>query len=907
MAVAESGEWICGREAELDAVEGLIADARSVPAAIVVQGEAGIGKTTLVRAATARASAAGLRVFAARPSAGELELPFVGLADLLAGVAPDAFVALPGPQRAALQAAVTREGSAVTPDEHALARGLVELLEREAAANRVLVVIDDVQWLDRPTTAALTFALRRIGSVPLRVLAAARGPDVTLPLGLAEWKNVRGISPGPLSSLQLGTLIRRHQGTALSSARLKALRRTSGGNPLFALELARHASREGWDGRPPTLPAMMTERLQALEPSVRSAVTLAASALHPTCELLVRAGAAEAELAKAVSAGILVPDGDRLVFTHPLLATAADGLLIDSERRRAHARLAGASADPVERGHHIARSVQGTDATAAEVVDVAAEAAAALGDHSGAAALLLRAAELSAASDGDREARATIELRLAGDATAAGELSRRLVARLPPGVPRARARRSLSADMTYTEAVAETGRALDDAAGDLAMTARLQLDMADHALGTCRLGAAVTHATTALGLAEQAGDDAMAVQALSRLGFAQSMLGLGATDHARRALAGWDGVIGWDNSPRMLLACALIPAGAFDEAIALFEQEIAAAAAAGAEPIEAIARAHLAEAQIRAGQWMQALANAQLAHEHARQCADEQIVAASAYALATVQALLGDHATARAVAIVALDTAQVLDDFWFTISHRSVLGLIALAERDPQTVVTVLEPAWRLMVDRGLGDLSLFPVAPVLGEALATLGRLDETMAIAAALRACPVGAGAWCRAMSARCAGLVAAARSEPEAARRAFGTALAAHAEFPEPFEHARAMQLLGHVERRSRNWGAARVAFTDARERFTALGAACWAEHAASALDRLPGRRPIDRHALTAREQEIAELVASGLANKQIALRLHLSVRTVEANLSKAYIKLGVRSRTELVRRLSRPDPR
>jgi DNA-binding NarL/FixJ family response regulator len=150
---------------------------------------------------------------------------------------------------------------------------------------------------------------------------------------------------------------------------------------------------------------------------------------------------------------------------------------------------------------------------------------------------------------------------------------------------------------------------------------------------------------------------------------------------------------------------------------------------------------------------------------------------------------------------------------------------------------------------------------------------------------------------MAARLDALVASARGDNAAAREHLAAALAAHAELPEPFEHARTMYILGRVERRARSWGAARAALVDALERFDQLGAALWAEHVAADLAALPGRRPVSDGGLTAREREIAELVASGMSNKAIAARLFVSVRTVEANLSKVYAKVGVRTRTEL----------
>src|SRR5262249_1691360 len=117
------------------------------------------------------------------------------------------------------------------------------------------------------------------------------------------------------------------------------------------------------------------------------------------------------------------------------------------------------------------------------------------------------------------------------------------------------------------------------------------------------------------------------------------------------------------------------------------------------------------------------------------------------------------------------------------------------------------------------------------------------------------------------------------------------------PSPWVQARTVPPAGGGGGRARRWGLARAAFVDALEQFDSLGAVRWAEIAAAQLARLPGRRPADDTALTAREREIAELVSAGLANKQVAARLYVSLRTVETTLSKVYAKLGVSSRTQL----------
>ena len=325
----------------------------------------------------------------------------------------------------------------------------------------------------------------------------------------------------------------------------------------------------------------------------------------------------------------------------------------------------------------------------------------------------------------------------------------------------------------------------------------------------------------------------------------------------------------------------------------------------GLESVEVVARAHLAEVQLREGAWAEALTNARVAVEHARQATEPQIVAGASYSLAMIEALLGRHESARTIATGSLEIAQRNDDFWFIVSHQAVLGLIAFTDDDLQGAIDILEPALKLMLQRGLGDLSLFPVPHVLGEALVAARRHDEAAVIAARLHAAPDGAQPWCRGMAHRLDALLASSRGDHAQARVAIAAALEVQQEFPEPFEHARSLHIQGRLERSARSWGAARVAFTSALEQFDELGAARWAEKAAADLGRLPGRRPANPGELTAREREVAELVAAGLANKEIASRLFVAVSTVEATLSKAYVKLGVRSRTELSNRLSRRD--
>jgi hypothetical protein len=147
---------IVGRETELTAVASFLDATAPRPAALVIEGEPGIGKTTIVRAALEQASAAGIRVLVARPAAGEVELPYIGLGDLLGFVDSAALMSLASRQRAAIEAALAREGSSEVVDASALSRGVLELLRLEGTNVDLLLAIDDVQWLDRPSLAALT-------------------------------------------------------------------------------------------------------------------------------------------------------------------------------------------------------------------------------------------------------------------------------------------------------------------------------------------------------------------------------------------------------------------------------------------------------------------------------------------------------------------------------------------------------------------------------------------------------------------------------------------------------------------------------------------------------------------------------------------------------------------------------
>jgi tetratricopeptide (TPR) repeat protein len=531
-------EAIVGRAAEVGRVVAFLSESAAGPRALLLHGEAGIGKTTVWREAVHRARELGRRVLFARPGQSESELPYSALADLLDGIGDEVIAGLPAPQRVAVEAALARGDSTAAPDGHALARGVLGLLRTTGANARVLLAIDDAQWLDRPSASVLTFALRRVERVPLRVLVAVRsshGSQLEPPLELARWQsNVTYVEVGPLSPTELGAVVARHLGIALPRPRVEELARVSGGNPTFAVELARREEAVRARPDPPTLGQALSARLEALEPEAWDAVVVASAALQPSTDLLLRAGVDAAGIDASVRAGIFALDSGRISFTHPLLGSGAYELLPTDERRTVHERLAGASDSALERGHHLSRASVAPDRSTAEALAAAGCEAAELGDHTGAAAFFLRAAELSVDPAGEeagrRRVRATLELETAGDIDAAARLARELTTTLPAGLLRAQARRTLvsceiGTALTFGEGLEELSLALADARDDDGIPASIHVAMDDVMTTGWRFSESLEHLQAAIELAERAGDTATAVAALSDKGFVESLLG----------------------------------------------------------------------------------------------------------------------------------------------------------------------------------------------------------------------------------------------------------------------------------------------------------------------------------------------------------------------------------------------
>src|SRR5215211_4089608 len=233
---------VVGRDQEVAALATYL-DARTrLPAVLLLEGEAGIGKTTLWRQGIELARARGYRVLSCRGSVSEAQLSFVALGDLLGDELQEVLPALPRPQAKALAVALlVDEAKESSPDQRAIALAFLGALRVLARSQPLAVASDDVQWLDRPSAFVLEFALRRLRAQALAFLLTLRKDDSTLvPLDLDRVVGEQRLSRlgvGPLSPGALQRLLGAELGLVLSRPKLRRLRELSGGNPMFALEL----------------------------------------------------------------------------------------------------------------------------------------------------------------------------------------------------------------------------------------------------------------------------------------------------------------------------------------------------------------------------------------------------------------------------------------------------------------------------------------------------------------------------------------------------------------------------------------------------------------------------------------------------------------------------------------------
>jgi DNA-binding CsgD family transcriptional regulator len=910
-----------GREAELSAIAGFL-EAEAAACAVAIEGEAGIGKTTVWEAAVADAGRAS-RVLRARPAESEAKLAFSSLADLLGDAFAEVLDDLPLPQRRALEVALLlddgkgRRGA----DRRAVAAGLLSSLRTLAAGGRVLLAIDDVQWLDPSSAAALDFALRRLRDGAVALLLARRVDEApghgVLEDALPAERCLR-VTVGPLGFVALNTLLHARLGTVLPRPLLHRIHELSGGNPFFALELARAPERLEAGTLPPTLDALVSGRLAALPDTAQAALLAAASASQPTVDLVARVTGEPDALAAAEAARIVEIDHGKVRFTHPLLASGVYTAAEPARRRDTHAKLAQRVRDPERRAIHLAAAATGPDEKVAAALELGASRARARGASAVAAELSEEAAQLTPPGATDDALRRLADAGYyhfeSGDSRRALALLEEVVPQLPVGAHRAGVLVRLARVRSYSDdleaAAALFLQAVAEAGDDAALKAQALEGVAAQLFRERRrLDEAVEHTKEAAALAREAGDDGLLAIALGSQLLAEATLGRPeAAGTLETALALQQAVEGERILVQPEWSAAIVrmwweePAGVRPT----YEKLIERGRATGDEASLAYVYVLLAQADCLLGSFELARRNAEATVEIAEQAGQRALVG---YGLA-VRALSDAHRGREAETREAAGRALVLGretGFTPVLQFASAaLGLLELSLGRPEEAERQLAPVVQLAREESICEPGLTRYASEQVEALVELGRLDEAADLLDwhqdnAERLGRRGAIATCL----RCRGLLAAAHGRLDEALDAFEQALSGHETVELPFDRARTLLSFGAALRRAKHKADARERLEEAAASFAELEAAAFAERARAELGRVSGRRRSEG-GLTPTERQIAELVADGRSNKEVAAALFVTVKTVEANLSRVYAKLGLRSRAELARRLAEREP-
>ena len=529
---------VVGRDAELTAVQGFLEAVPGGFAAFALEGEAGIGKTTLWRAAHGLAAQRGMLVMRCRPAPGEAKLSFAALADLLAEVDESAFGGLPSPQRDALAVALLREAPrARAPAPRAVAAGFLGLVRALASARPVLVAVDDWQWLDVPSRRVLEFAARRLEAEPVGLLCSIRSPVIG-PLigGAVADDHVRRVVLGSLSLASLGRVISTSLNRSLPRPVLARIAEASRGNPFYALEIARlvgdrNVRDVALSGLPvpDDLRRLTAGRIRRLPSRAREAVLLAAVMSGPDTRLVDANSLGPAEDAGIVT----IDETGRVEFSHPLLASAAYSSVALSRRRALHRRAAEMVSDREQRARHLALACEQPEAAVADQLEEAAALAVSRGAPDAAAGLCELAARLTPDADiavrGERLLAASRFQFDAGDLARSEELAKQVLENSPMDALRARGLQQLAhlqgRRNNFTQAAELAAQALAVAAGDPQLQARTELELAYCSASLGDLAGAVEHSAAAVGHATVAGDDAGLAPALACLTIVRFMGG----------------------------------------------------------------------------------------------------------------------------------------------------------------------------------------------------------------------------------------------------------------------------------------------------------------------------------------------------------------------------------------------
>jgi DNA-binding CsgD family transcriptional regulator len=901
---------VVGREAELAVIESVCRrpDGRSV----LLVGEPGIGKTALWDAGVQLAAARGLLVLKARPGGSEARLPFSSLIDLCEGIDLDPLTGVPAPQRAALEVALLRrEPPRDTGDEMATALGFLNVVRALARSRRVLIAIDDVQWLDRSSSDVLAFAARRLGESDVGFLLSRRRTEPA-ELDRALEGSLAPLSLGPLSLGSVRRLLFERLGLTLSRPQLRRLVEVTGGNPLFALEAGRLLRERGVPATgaeiplPHALEQAVGDRVAGLPGEVRR--LLLAVALHedPLVDELT-ALAQPTVLEDAVDLGVLVIDRERVRAAHPLLAAAAWKAARAGERREQHRMLAGVVSDQQLSVMHLALASTRPDPGLAGRVFAAAAQASGRGARGHAVQLArhgLRLTPRSASERGKRVLALARYLYDAGELQQVGDLLSAELVSLPAGPPRARAHLLLGEASDLDDHERHLQEALgqcDDPALRAAALGRRSILLS--LVRVQRLDHAEDLAEEAFGQARMAAPE-VEREIVPALAWARVLRGQPVdrlVERPDRRAPDGELYLGTVDRPA---AVRLAFRGEIAAARSEFARLLALAERRGEARSCAVLHLHRFEVEQRAGavalatelleEWgdWTALENPERARVLRDRCR------------AVLAAVRGSSPETRRWGDMVLQASEAsAEHTWDRLEALRALGVSMLLDHMPDHAVECLSEVWEHTRRERVEDPGAFPVAGDLVEALVEADAIAKARGVSARLhRLASTQAHPWGLATAERCAAMIRLASAYDEQHAAALARAAERYGALGLEFDRCRTLLFLGRLQRRARKRAAARTSLAASAEGFERLGCAGWAERARAEAGRVSARRPAASGELTPAERRVVELAAEGLANKEIARALYVTVNTVEVHLGRAYAKLGVRSRAQLAKRLS-----
>lgn len=907
----EMAGMLVGRDPELALGDRFLDALASGFHCLVFEGEPGIGKTTLWRETSHRAAERGFRVLSSRAAPSETKLSFAGLADLLATVPETVLDDLPPPQRRALDVALVREAPRGThPDERAIAAASLSVVRMLSVDRPLLLAIDDCPWLDQPSSAALEFVVRRLDREPVGLVSSLRvgEPRDETFLTAVEATRATSVRVGPLRAGDLHLMLKQRLDATFPRPTLARIDQACRGNPLYALELARELLRSPVRPGdvlpvPDDVRTLVSDRIRAFPKATRDALLAASALTNPTVRLVDETALEPAEEAGVVR---IQPDG-HIEFEHPLFAAAVYSAASSASRRNLHRRLGDLVDDVEERARHVALAATDPDAAVAAAVEDGASSARSRGAPEIAAELMARAVDLTPPTDTATRLRRIVQLAedhlFSGDKARPRELiETAALPHLTAGQTRAKALRVLAQCRYRHDSWTDAGPLLEQALAEVESDEERALIEFHLAWAFAVAGDNETsnrHARAAFADAARTGQHALCGRALAGAAWTDFVLGR-PVDNAvlKRAIELDDWTTRAWVSSRALFSATWCW---------YFSGDIPRAAAASAELREQVIAAGQEDSlpDIALQAVFISLANGEF--ERAAQHADETIAITAGLESAALRGVaLLTRATASAhlglveeTKAAAEEASAIFEEVgWLQMSPfvPATLGFLALSTGDANTTHELLGPLADFVQAVGIGEPTFTaPFLPDEIEALIGIGELDRAAELIDLLEAAGRRVDrAWALAAAARCRGLLAAARGDQDEALSALDEALEHHRRLDNPFELGRTLLRLGQVQRRAKQRRSARESLSRACEIFETAGARLWAEQARRELGRIGVRRAPTQ--LTTSEQAVAELAAQGLTNHEIATQLFMSQRTVEANLTRIYRKLGA-TRAEL----------